>query len=61
MSSRLIYDCLQPGVQKALLHKEEVLDWAKKRDFDVLVFLGAGDLDASVPQVKELLEKRLKP
>ena len=61
VSSRLIYDCLQPGVQKALLHKEEVLDWAKKRDFDVLVFLGAGDLDASVPQVKELLEKRLKP
>ncbi len=45
VTSKLIYDNLKPGVEKSMIHKEDVLDLVKNRDFDVLVILGAGDLD----------------
>jgi len=31
----------------------------KSRDFDVLVILGAGDLDMKMPQIKDILAERL--
>ena len=51
VTSKLIYDNLKPGVQKSMIHKEDVLDLVKSRDFDVLVVLGAGDLDYFEPHI----------
>ncbi len=58
VTSKLIYDNLKPGVEKSMIHKEDVLDLVKKRDFDVLIVLGAGDLDNYVPQMTEILKQK---
>ena len=58
VTSRLIYDNLAPGVQKALIAKEDVLDYVRTHDFDVLVVLGAGDIDDYVPQMAKILQER---
>ncbi|MBO7140785.1 MAG: UDP-N-acetylmuramate--L-alanine ligase [Prevotella sp.] len=55
VTSKLIYDNLKPGVERQLINKNDVLDLVKSRDFDVLVVLGAGDLDDKVPQITEIL------
>lgn len=59
VTSQLIYDNLKPGIEKSLIHKEDVLDLVKSRDFDVLIVLGAGDLDSYVPQITKLLKEKL--
>ena len=56
VSSQLIYDRLQPGVTKQLICKDDVLQLVKSRPFDVLVVLGAGDLDTLVPQMVKILQ-----
>ena len=56
VTSKLIYDRLAPGVEKSMIHKEEVLDLVRSRDFDVLIILGAGDLDNYVPQIAEIIK-----
>ena len=58
VTSKLIYDNLKPGVEKSMIHKEDVLDLIKSRDFDVLIVLGAGDLDNYVPQMTEILKQK---
>lgn len=58
VTSQLIYDNLKPGVEKSMIKKEDVLDLVKSRDFDVLVVLGAGDLDNYVPQITKILEEK---
>ncbi len=59
VTSQLIYDNLKPGIEKSLIHKEDVLDLVKSRDFDVLIVLGAGDVDSYVPQITKLLKEKL--
>ncbi len=59
VTSQLIYDNLKPGVEKSMIHKEDVLKMVESRDFDVLVVLGAGDLDNYVPQIAKILESKL--
>lgn len=54
VTSSLIYDNLRPGIQKRLIHKEDILDIARNKDFDVLIVLGAGDVDNYVPQIAEI-------
>ena len=58
VTSQLIYDNLKPGVEKSLIRKEEVVQLAKSRDFDVLVILGAGDLDNYVPQIAKIIRNK---
>ncbi len=58
VTSQLIYDNLRPGVEKLLIRKDDVLDYVKSRDFDVLIVLGAGDLDNYVPQITEILNNK---
>ena len=58
VTSELIYNNLRPGVEKQIIHKDEVLDFVKSHDFDVLIVLGAGDLDNQVPQVTKILQDR---
>jgi len=59
VTSQLIYDCLRPGIKKQLIRKDEVLQLVKSRSFDVLVILGAGDLDNQMPQIAKILSERL--
>ena len=58
VTSELIYNNLRPGVEKQIIHKDEVLDFVKSRNFDVLIVLGAGDLDNQVPQITKILQDR---
>ena len=58
VTSKLIYDNLAEGVEKSMIHKDDVLDLVKSRDFDVLVILGAGDLDNYVPQIAKIIEAK---
>jgi len=60
VTSKLIYDRLAPGVEKQLIQKDEVLSLVKSRTFDVLIVLGAGDLDNQVPQMAKILQNRKK-
>ena len=58
ITSKIIYDNLKPEVEKQIIRKDEVLDFVKERDFDVLVVLGAGDLDNYVGQIAEIIETK---
>ena len=58
VTSKLIYDNLKPGVEKRMIRKEDVIDFVKSRDFDVLIVLGAGDLDNYVPQMAKIIESK---
>ena len=59
VTSQLIYDNLRPGIDKQLIQKDDVLSFVKSHDFDVLIVLGAGDLDNMVPQITKILQTRL--
>ena len=59
VTSGLIYDRLKEGVSKKMIRKDEVLDFVKERHFEVLVVLGAGDLDNLVPQITKLLKSKI--
>ncbi len=58
VSSRLIYDCLRPGIEKTLCHKEELLEVLRAKRLEVLITLGAGDIDDYVPQIYEILKDK---
>ena len=60
VSSKLIYDNLHEGVRKELIQKDQVLDYVKAHDFEVLIVLGAGDLDNQVPEISKILQERIK-
>lgn len=59
VTSKLIYDNLREGVEKKMIKKEEVLDFVKSKDFQVLIVLGAGDLDNYVPEIENILKKKI--
>jgi UDP-N-acetylmuramate--alanine ligase len=59
VTSKLIYDNLHEGVKKEIIRKNDVLDYVKAHEFEVLIVLGAGDLDNQVPQIKKLLESKM--
>ena len=59
VTSKLIYDNLREGVDKKMIKKEEVLDFVKSKDFQVLIVLGAGDLDNYVPEIENILKKNI--
>jgi UDP-N-acetylmuramate--alanine ligase len=60
VTSQLIYDRLRPGIEKQMIQKEDVLQLVKSRTFDVLIVLGAGDLDNLVPQMATILNEKLR-
>jgi UDP-N-acetylmuramate--alanine ligase len=57
VTTKLIYDLLAPGVEKMMISKEQILPVieAKKDAFDVLISLGAGDIEDFVPRITEIL------
>lgn len=58
ITSEIIYDRLRPGIQKELIRKDEILDVVRRGGFDVLVTLGAGDIDDYAKQITEILTKK---
>ena len=58
VTSKLIYDNLKPGVKKEMIQKADVLDYISNHDFEVLIVLGAGDLDNQVPQITKILNNK---
>ena len=58
VTSQLIYDNLAPGVEKAIIRKDDVLDYVRSRDFDVLIILGAGDLDNYTDAIAEVVNSK---
>ncbi len=59
VTSQLIYDHLRPGIERQIIRKDDVLSLVRERDFDVLIVLGAGDLDNMVPEMTKLLNTKL--
>ena len=58
VTSELIYNNLKPGIEKSIIRKDDVLDFVKARDFDVLVVLGAGNLNDYVPLIADILKSK---
>lgn len=56
VSPALIFENLKEGVERRMILKDEVIDFVKEHDFDVLVVLGAGNLDNYVPEIAEILK-----
>ena len=60
VTSELIYDNLKLGVKKEIIQKAQVTDYVRTHDFEVLVILGAGDLDNQVPRITKILKDKYR-
>lgn len=60
VTSKLIYDCLDANVEKRMCSRADVLRVIEeeKCGIEVLVSLGAGDIENDVPRMKEILKER---
>jgi UDP-N-acetylmuramate--alanine ligase len=58
VTSHLIYYNLKEGVAKQIIEKTDIIEFVKSRDFDVLVILGAGDLDNRCDEIAEILNSK---
>jgi UDP-N-acetylmuramate--alanine ligase len=58
VTSQLIYDAMSDGVKKQLVEKDNVLELVKQEEFDLLVILGAGDLDNQMGDIAAILSAR---
>ena len=58
VTSKLIYDNLRPGIEKSICRKEDLLRLLPQKSLDVLIVLGAGDLNDYVPQITDILNNR---
>ena len=56
VTSDLIYDNLAQNVKKQKCSKDRILDIVRKKDFDVLVTLGAGDIEDLSGEITKILE-----
>lgn len=56
VTSDLIYDNLAKNVNKQKCSKDEILDIVRKKDFDVLITLGAGDIEDLSGEIAKILE-----
>lgn len=58
VTSQLIYDNLRLGMEKFLVHKKDMVELLSKGDFDVLISLGAGDIEDMVPEIEDMLRQK---
>lgn len=58
VTSKLIYDNLAPHVTKRMCSRDEMVDMVMNSDFDVLLTLGAGDIENYAPTLEKLLKER---
>jgi UDP-N-acetylmuramate--alanine ligase len=57
ITSQIILDNLRPGVPRRLIQKAEVIDAIRHTDFDVLITLGAGDLDNYANEIAQVVNR----
>ena len=60
VTSKLIYDCLDANIEKSMCSRKYVVECIEKEknNIEVLVSLGAGDIENEIPKMKEILENR---
>lgn len=58
VTSQLILDNLRPDIDKRIIQKADVLDVVQTTDFDVLITLGAGDLDNYADDIARIVENK---
>lgn len=60
VTSKLIYDCLDADIEKSMCCRKDVIDCIEKEknNIEVLVSLGAGDIENDILKMKEILENR---
>ncbi|MDY6298352.1 MAG: cyanophycin synthetase [Alloprevotella sp.] len=58
VTSQLIYDNLRPDMKRRLVQKEELPAIVQNERFDVLIVLGAGDVDDYVSELTQILLSR---
>ena len=58
ITSKLIYDHLRPDMKKDTCHKEEIPDVVRRGGFDVLVTLGAGDIEDYAQEITQILNEK---
>lgn len=60
VTSKLIYDCLDASIEKSMCRRKDVVECIEKEknNIEVLVSLGAGDIENEIPKMKEILENR---
>ena len=58
VTSQLIFDCLENKASAIMCKKEDLTDIIAKREIEVLITLGAGDIDNMVPQIYNILKNR---
>ena len=60
VTSKLIYDCLGANVEKSMCSRADVLATVEreKNDIEILVSLGAGDIENEIAQMKQILKNR---
>lgn len=57
VTSDLIFDNLRSGIKKQLCTKSTIMDSIREKDFDVLVTLGAGDIENFAEEISDFLTK----
>ncbi len=57
VTSKIIFDKITCA-NKELCHKEMLLETIKQRNFEVLITLGAGDIDRMLPDIRDTLNAR---
>lgn len=58
VSSQLIFDCLENKASAIMCKKEDLADIIANRKIEVLITLGAGDIDNMVPQIYNILKNK---
>ncbi len=58
VTSELIYQNLRPDIEKSLCTKQELVNRLQLKQLDVLITLGAGDIEDCVPAITQMLESR---
>lgn len=56
VTSALIYDNLRPGIRRQMCSGDEIFDVVRQGGFDVLVTLGAGDIEDYALQITKILQ-----
>lgn len=58
VTSQLIFECLENKESAIICKKEELTEIIAKRKIEVLITLGAGDIDNMVPQIYNILKNK---
>ena len=58
VTSQLIFNCLENKASAIMCKKEDLTDIIAKREIEVLITLGAGDIDNMVPQIYNTLKNK---